>query len=454
VPAPLRAEPARKENGRTQWSAPTNDMIIGLTILPFRANWLGGITLKSTFATNITRESVPGSMTRDSGRDYGQRQIKFSLLPDQDFRRQWDEFREVNPPGMLLGIPLWSEQGIVLTADAAAGSTSLTVNGSANIDWRGEGVLISAYPSGTPQSLAVEGFEISSISGNTITIPSPGLSNAFNAGDEVLPLLRGRQVADYADDVISPEISDITLTFDEQLEAMGAVAFPATPTYPTFLGLPVLPLIAEWSQSPKSSISQGTHTVASGLNAEALQTLRTYVRQRISHQVGMDGRADRALLWQFFHDRRGRWDRFWLPALKDELKLSANIGSGDTTLALANFSQFSSRFDLGGDLRRAIFITDGFNFWIRQVINLSGGTGRVSIDSSLGGAGVPASGCKIGLLTLVQFAADDIEIELQAPVVATASLAFTELEKEYAEVIGAGSGDAAGTIRGMELASA
>ena len=59
--------------------------------------------------------------------------------------------------------------------------------------------------------------------------------------------------------------------------------------------------------------------------------------------------------------------------------------------------------------------------------------------------------CQIGMLTLVTFAADDLVLDLQAPVVATATLAFTELEKEYAEVIAAGSGDASGTRVGQEL---
>jgi hypothetical protein len=427
-------------------------VISGLPILPFRANWSGGVTLWSTFATNQQIESYAGSMTRSSGRDYGQRQLRFNLLPNQDFRRQWDAFREVNPPGTLLGIPMWSDEGIVLTSDASVGATTLNVSSSANIDWRGEGILVSAFPSGSPLALTVEGFEISSISGNTITIPSSGLTNAFNAGDEVLPLMRGRQIEDYTDSILSPETSDIELTFEESLPYMGAVAFPSAPTYPTYLGLPVLPLIAEWSQTPKSMITQGTHYVAQGLNVEALANLRSYVRQRIQHRVGTDGRADRALLWQFFHDRKGRFDRFWLPALKDELTLSANVGSSDTTLQLLNYSLFASRFDLGADLRRAIFITDGFNWWIRQVINLSGGTNRVTIDSALGSA-VSMNQCQIGMLTLVQFAADDLQLELQSPLVATASLAFTELEKEYAEVIGAESGDAAGTRQGLELIS-
>jgi hypothetical protein len=392
-------------------------------------------------------------MTRSSGRDYGQRQLKFKLLPDQDFRRQWDAFREVNPPGTLLGIPLWTEQGIVLAANAASGATTLQVSSTANIDWRGEGVLVSSAPTSS-SGLTTEGFEIASISGNTITIPSPGLSNPFNAGDEVMPLMRARQVPEYGETCLSPETSEIELTFDEALDYMGPVSFPAAPTAPMYLGAPVLPLIAEWSQTPKAVISQGTHYTAQGLNAEALATLQAYVRQRISHRVGMDGRADRALLWQFFHDRRGRWDRFWLPALKDELKLSASVGPSDTTLQVRNFADFASRFGVGGDLCRAIFITDGFNYWIRQVINLSGGTNRVTIDSALGGAGVPAGGCQIGMLTLVQFAADDLQLELEAPVVATATLTFTELEKEYAEVIEAESGNAGGTRQGQELVSA
>jgi hypothetical protein len=430
-------------------------MIAGLPILPFRPNWKHGLSLKSTFATSQPIESYAGSMTRSSGRDYGQRQLKFTLLPDQDFRRQWDAFRETNPPGTLLGIPLWSEQGIVLTTDAPIGATTLQVSSTGNIDWRGEGVLIGAFPSGSPQVLTTEGFEIASISGNTITISSPSLSNAFNAGDEVLPLMRGRQVADYADDVLSPVTSEVALTFDEDLSFMSAVQYSNTPSYPSYLGLPVLPLIAEWSQSPKIAISQGTHYTAQGLNAEALATLQAYMRQRISHRVGMDGRADRAWLWQFFHDRKGRFDRFWLPSLKNELKLSADVSSTDTTLRLLNYSQFSSRFQLGGDLRRAIFITDGFNYWIRQVINLSGGTNRVTIDAALGGTQtLTPSSTQVGLLTLVQFAADDLVLELDAPVVATAQLSFTELEKEYAEVISAESGAAAGSRQGQELVSA
>ncbi len=182
-----------------------------------------------------------------------------------------------------------------------------------------------------------------------------------------------------------------------------------------------------------------------------MATLRAYVRQHIAHRVGMNGRADRALLWQFFHDRKGRYDRFWLPALKDELELSANVAANDTTLQLLNYSRFAARYGIGGDLRKAIFITDGFNYWIRQVINLSGGTNRVTIDSPVG-TSCASSATQIGLLTLVQFAADDLVIDLQAPVVATATLSFTELEKEYAEVLTAGTSD--GIRVGQELVSA
>jgi len=219
----------------------------------------------------------------------------------------------------------------------------------------------------------------------------------------------------------------------------------------THLGLPVLPLVTEWSQPPKVGIGQGTHIVAQGINRQAFATLRQYVRQGISHRIGCDGRQDRATIWQFFHDRRGRWQRFWLPSFKDELKLSADVGASDTTLQLKNLSDFSARFNLGGDLRRAIFIVSGSQWWIRQVINLSGGTNRVSIDSAVGSP-LFASSTLVGLLSLVQFATDDIEIECQSPLVATASLTFTELEHEYAEVIT--SGIAHGTIVGMELATA
>src|SRR5580704_9235806 len=109
-------------------------MIPNLTILPFRANWSSPITVKSFFATNVKRESIPGSITRDSGRDYGQRSIKFNILPFDDSRQTWDAFREINPPGTILGNPVWFERGICLTADAAIGATTLSVSSVNFID--------------------------------------------------------------------------------------------------------------------------------------------------------------------------------------------------------------------------------------------------------------------------------------------------------------------------------
>lgn len=425
-------------------------MIPGLTIFPFRANWSSPITLHSTFATNTGRESIPGDRTRDSGRDFGQRQIMFSILPDSDAgvplanlnsRRSWDAFRETNPPGAILGVPLWSEEGVQLTADAAIGATTLHVTNADFIDWRTEAVMWKFDDS------SFEGIQIASISGYTITLSAP-LSGAFNSGTQVLPLMRGFQLDDYAEEVISPETSQLVLTFVEDLAAANAPVISGLASALTYLGTPVIPVVAEWSESPSISIGQGTHHVAQGLNRAALATLRSHVHQHISLRLGLDGRQDRATLWKFFHDRRGRWQRFWLPSLKNELKLSADVGATDTSLQLENFAQFSQRFSLGGNLRRAIFITSGDRFWCRQVSNLSGGTNRVSIDSAIGQA-LGHSSTSVGLLSVVQFATDDIEIECDTPLIATATLTFAELEHEYTEVITAGTLD--GAFDGMEL---
>ena len=418
-------------------------MIPGLTILPFRANWASPVTLRSSFATNTSRESIPGSITRDSGRDCGQRQIKFSILPDQDTRRNWDAFREINPPGTILGVPLWNEEGVQLTADAAIGATTLQVSETDFIDWRSEGVLW-AFDDSTSESI-----QIASITGTTITLSS-ALQTAFKAGDQILPLMRGFQIDDYAEEFKSYETSTIELILVEDLAQINPPSIPGSLTAVTYLGLPILPLVAEWSEAPKIGIGRGAHITSFGINRQSLAALRQFIRQRISHRIGCDGREDRATIWQFFHDRRGRWQRFWLPSFKNELLLSADVGSTDTTLQLKNFSAFSSRFNYGGEIRRVIFITSGDQWWIRQVINLSGGTNRVTIDANIGTA-LPASTTKIGLLPLVQFATDDIEIECQSPLVATANLAFTELEREYTEVITTGT--ASGVFDGMELAT-
>jgi hypothetical protein len=420
-------------------------MIDGLTLFPFEPDWSDPVKLTAAYVTDIKREATPGSMTRDSGRDYGRRELSFSAWFQGDVRRSWDAWRDANPPFSLVGVPLWSEDAAELTAGVAIAGTSLTISETANIDWRGELVLVNTGDGSTEP--VCEAAAIQSVSGNTITLTS-GLATAFSAGTKVLPLLRARHPADYAEDIIDEEFSTASFTFQEDLAYIGSVTFPTTPVYPTYSGLPVFPLIFDESESSQQTLTKAAHLAAAGITREAFATLRTYPRQTWQHRVGFEDRAARAMLWQFFNDRRGRWQRFWLASLKNELRLSANVSSGDTTLQLANYAEFVTRYQLGGELRKVIIIVNGSNYWLRQVSNLSGGTNRVTIDSSLG-TSLTASATKVGLLELVQFATDDLEIDLTDPYVGDVAVHFSELESEYTEAIVAGT--ASGTIQDVEL---
>ena len=186
---------------------------------------------------------------------------------------------KLNPPGTILGIPLWCEEGVYLTADAAIGATSLSVSSVNFIDWRSEGVLWKFDDS------ACEGIQIEGISGTTITLSS-ALQSAFKAGDQVLPLMRGFQVEDYAEDTQSPEISDLSLTFVEDLARVGAPSISGALNSATYLGLPVLPLVTEWSEPPKpASVRERTSLRRVPIARHSPRCSNTFASASPSHRL-------------------------------------------------------------------------------------------------------------------------------------------------------------------------
>jgi hypothetical protein len=401
-------------------------VINGLTLFPFEPNWVDPLKLKAEYVTTVNRESITGLIPRASERDYGRRSLGLSLWLQGDVRRSWDAWRELNPPFSLVGVPLWSEDGIELTAAVLSGGAMLTVSETDNIDWRGELILVNT---GDGTEIPVcEAAAIEAVTEGSITLTA-GLTNGFAIGTKVLPLLRARMQEDYSEDVNDEELSVSDVTFLEELANLSAVSLTNAPS--TYLGVPIFPLIVNELKESTVVISQGTHVVAGGIAREAFATLKPYPRQSWKHLFTFETRADEASLWKFFADRRGRWDGFWLASLKNELKLSADVGSGDTFLTLENFADYSNRFNLLGVRRAVIFILNGSSIWYRRVLNLAGGgANKIAIDSPIGTALV-ASQTKIGLMQMVQFAADDLEITFDAPTMGDADITFSELEREY-----------------------
>jgi hypothetical protein len=414
-------------------------MIADLPLLNFSPDWSTEQVLRAAFSTGEIA-SISGATRRDSQRDLAARELKLTLRLFDAERRAFETWREENPPGTIVGVPVWPFGGRTLAFSAEEDDTEIHLDDVTEIDWRDALVL---WDGG-------ELFESASITAidpetGAITIAEP-LENDFPSGASVIPLMRARQLDEYAQRIITGDESSAELSFREDLASMSAVTGLATA--PAFLATPLFPFQAITGSASMAS-GKGTHVVAGGLNREAVATLRTYLRNRIGFDIALTARAEIAALWQFFHARRGRWQRFWLAPLTRDLELAANVGANDTTLKLANFTGYATLFNAGGSRCKTLFIRSGNNWWIRRVSSLSPGEERVTLDAALG-AVCAAATTHVGLLRLVRFAADDLDLKSSTPIFADVSIAFLEAEKEYGEALTA-SGTASGTINGALL---
>jgi hypothetical protein len=360
-------------------------------------------------------------------------------------RRHFDAWRETYPPGTLVAVPDWSADGVELTAAVLADDTELPVSETTDIDWRAGVALVTPTDSESDIPVIEAGL-IESVGDGVITL-AEGLAAGFADGTKVLPLIRARLTSDFSESAVDEELSTLKVTFFEELDALATCGL--SKTAPQFVSLPVFPMMADWSDPNKLAIGQNYRKYAASLNSWVWGTLRAYSRQTINANAVLFDRDEIAALWKFFHDRRGRWQKFWLPALKNELAVSANIGAGDAYITIANYTDYAARYNVGVK-NRALFILNGNNWWIRRATGLTLGQNRVSIDAAIGTA-LNASETMVGCLLLVRFADDELELEFDNAIAAESALSFVELEKEYAAALAA-AGTASGTITGALLA--
>ena len=352
--------------------------------------------------------------------------------------RQWLAARETQPAGTtIFAAPLWPDL-CALTAAVAATATSLPVTPTERRDFRTEVLLITCDPA--TGTILSESATIDTVSANQITLTA-GLTNAFPAGAHVYPLVRGRVTATPQATFLAPGIVTLPLTVVEDLAAIGDSAYTATA--PTYRGIPIFPLVTAWHESPTAALDLGAKATATGVNREAWGSTRDYARLGGDFAVMPLTHSGIAALVRFFLDRRGRWNRFWLPVPAQLTTPAANIGAGDTTITINDFAGFAALYNASGSRNVMICVSDGFRVWLRRVTGLNSGSNQITIDAALG-TGLTAGFCMIWPLKLVRFATDDLVLQFTAPRLATAKLAFAEAEKEYSEALATG-----GTFNGV-----
>jgi hypothetical protein len=268
----------------------------------------------------------------------------------------------------------------------------------------------------------------------TWAVSTSGVPNGYAATDYVAPLVVGRLYRRDDPEAIDEDCADLEIEVADgvpqsYLAPNSVASFTAGPSAAGTTP-PLFPYRAEWGKP----VSTGNALVP--VDRKQLGQLRgtadVYYPQtgarRVRYGVTLAGTAWVELL-RFFADRRATVKPLWLPGELVEARLTANVGSGDTSL------QIDSAANLGANR----------HFLLDDLAN------RAAVVATSAAAPLPLSGAvgtafdqrftRLQSLLLARFAEDRLTVSLPNGETAETTLTFRELTTELT----APSGETFGT---------
>lgn len=192
-------------------------------------------------------------------------------------------------------------------------------------------------------------------------------------------------------------------------------------------------LIPNWVNKPNTNIIVSRYFQAYPGSSFAMQELTSDVPQEVQLGFLLEKEEEFNLL-DFFNERKGRLQRFWVrdPKQSFVLKETATLGS-----SVLKCYPNSAEDVMRGDERIWIEMVDG-DLLTREVTSIDYYTPddevHISLNTVVDRDITPTNHLVIAKLLLARFAYDTIEVRLESNVVGQTDLKFRELVKEYTDV--------------------
>lgn len=187
----------------------------------------------------------------------------------------------------------------------------------------------------------------------------------------------------------------------------------------------------DWISDPDRSIipDRDLYTNASG--TVQIDTLDVGIVRSMSYQYSCLNKEQQSDLEEFFFQRKGRYDRFWMPIWGNLFRLENPITAYDLSIIIQDCGLSESV--VNGQDRLYIELHDGsiITRKISSVIDLGNGTERINLVTYMDQDIVASDIAQFTRLLLCRFNQDELSFQYENTDIAITNLNMIELTQEY-----------------------
>lgn len=362
----------------------------------FRPNWSEQIEERMEWATDVLT-SYNGTEQRIALRTNPRRTMAYGFTIDNNSDRRKFEAMLFNWGARIWLVPIWME-GNTLTAELAAGATSMTVP-RVDGNWHDGGYLIMMAG-----AFDFEIIKVSTVSGNTVNFNDP-TDTTWPAGTMYYPAVTGI----LPDKLGLSRFTGSTMYGKCQFMIFETETVAAdSPT--TYRTLPVVTQAPHWQQDITSDYQRKLRQVDYMIGKFAVDDEAGMPFNIISHHWTCDGKDEIDGLREFIYSLQGKQKAVWLPTFAPDIELVENVGSTSPYLDVAH--GYIVQHLWGHKNRRDIMIelVDGTVFY-RRLTNAdesSDTVERLTMESPLGTAITPDDVLRISWMNVARLDTDSI----------------------------------------------
>jgi hypothetical protein len=390
----------RRFVGLTGFTVPTG-------LLHYKHNWVDGISLTSSYDTDISMAALTVSEERRQLLDRPKRELEINwLVTGGDAIDAFlVELRRYNQEKM--GVPVYMDTS-ELTSDAASAQNIFACDTTRRRFFPNGMVVIVEY--GAEGAIdTVEYIQILDKTGDKLRFKT-NLTNNFTAGKTVvMPLMLVHELLDLKYEAITEHTFAVKATFSEIYgkTALPPLAADVPSNFDSYLGHPILDVEPNWETPMEVTLlREGTmQTEGRGEQADTRGA-----RHRVVH--GFNFLEQRTRAWDilsFFDSRRGRARPFWVIDRENvwDVLVLDHVNDRISIAPLGDLTAFQDEMDYVGlvfedgtsMVREAVLVEDVLGVW------------RITLDSPMPAGYTPADVKRFGRARITRNRDDSITEE-------------------------------------------
>lgn len=192
-------------------------------------------------------------------------------------------------------------------------------------------------------------------------------------------------------------------------------------------GISIFPFDANWTQDLQTKVLQArTLYKTAGTIVTPLQQSLERPKQ-LEKGFVLEG-AEIYQMIDFWNNRQGRYNKFWLYGEYTSFRVIQDISAGDLSIACA-YNQFEKIYK---GYERLYIKTVAGDYYTRKISSAVKTAGNLVLGMTATSTNITVSDVEIiGRILLVRFEEDSLKVKYISRDVAEVSVAFTELVQEY-----------------------